>query len=93
MSSEIENKPDKTEIRDILSVNWPFSYLSPTERETLLDLPILSFGDQDIVYEVNDSLQHCYLILRGALCKKVPKKNNLRFQDKSVNIQLAILND
>ena len=81
MSSEMEEKPDKNEIRNILSIHWPFSYLSPSEREQLLDLSILSFKNQDIVYEVNDQLQNCYLILRGALCKRVPKNNNLRFQE------------
>jgi hypothetical protein len=81
VSKKIEERPSTKEIRNILTSNWPFSYLTDSEIDKLVDLPLSFYGDQDIVYRVHDNLQCCYLIVRGALFKKVPKKRNLRFQE------------
>ena len=81
MSQPIEDRPSKEEIRNILSSNWPFSYLTPTEINTLIDLPLSVYEEQKIVYRVQDRLRCCYLIVEGNLVKKVPKKSNLRFQE------------
>ena len=84
MSQKTEDRPSKEEIRNILSSNWPFSYLTPTEMNTLLDLPLAVYEDKKIVYQVGNNLRCCYLIVEGNLVKEVPKKSNRRFQELEV---------